>query len=85
MRGYVTKLRRTASGNFEAVVYEKRAHRLSPVLVVHGSERLVSRAVELLPILARDGANACGAAEARSGTWIAAIADDGRDDEINGG
>lgn len=79
MGTHITKCRRTASGNYEATVYEVQAKRLYPVLVVHGSEALVARAKELLPLAANDAdlTDACGS---DSGTFCTAVADDGDGD-----
>jgi hypothetical protein len=74
MGTHVAKLRRTESGNHEAVVYEVTPKKLTPVLVVHGSEALVSRAVELAT-LAGDFADGTGPGLPESGAFPAAVAD----------
>lgn len=81
MGGHITKVKRTRSGNYEAVVYEVGAKRLRPVLVVHGSEALVARALEVLP-LAVDNGLVTEARGLESGTFPAAVADDGNRDPI---
>lgn len=81
MGGHITKVKRTGSGNYEATVYEVHAKRLYPVLVVHGSEALVARAQEMLPLFLPDHANLTEAGTLDSGTFCTAVADD-RDDDV---
>lgn len=75
MGTHIAKVRRTASGKYEATVYEVNAKTLKPVLVVHGSKALVSRAAELAP-LAGNLADLAAACAADSGTFEASVADD---------
>lgn len=76
MGTHVAKLRRTESGKYEATVYEVGPKVLTPVLVVHGSKALVSRAVELAP-LAGDFADGTGPDAFESGTFNTVVTDDG--------
>lgn len=72
----IAKVRKTASGNYEATVYEVGPKTLKPVLIVHGSKALVSRATELASF-AGNLADVTDAAALESGTFVAAVTDDG--------
>ena len=76
MGTHVAKVRRTESGNYEAPVYEVGPKAHKPVLVVHGSKGLVSRAIDLAP-LAGDFVDGTDAGTLESGTFHTVIADDG--------
>lgn len=78
----ISKVRRTGSGKYEATVYEVGAKTLRPVLVVHGSKALVSRAASLLPAAATDVVDVAKAPALESGTFKTAITDE-RDTALN--
>lgn len=72
----IAQVRRTGSGKYEATVYEVGPKALKPVLIVHGSKALVSRATELAAF-SGNLADVADAAVLESGTFVAAVADDG--------
>lgn len=77
MGTHITKVRRTGSGKYEATVYEVGPKTLRPVLVVHGSKALVSRASMFLPAAPANVGKLAEVPALESGTFKAAVADNG--------